>query len=471
MFIGSLIKRIYIALSLILLLPFLGFGIYSAHREKEYNLLVKADEMSRIANVDWILLSLMIWFVLMLIIAYFFQRVNLSIAHLACQISQKDDDQKSLADLPQFIPVLDAIRNKYWGEVQRLKQLKDACPVAAVVVDKHGMITAHNDMYATIIERHVGKCQKLIGMSLRQLMNSVGIPEEELIFPRVLQGESNVESHQKLVGAEWITRGRPLIDEDTGEILGAVISVTDITERENFRREMGRQERLNVVGEMAASVAHEIRNPMTVVRGNLQLMALKSDDKNRYSLMIDELDRANDIIEDFLSLARNRPVPKSLCDINQIVSRLQPLLYSETVERGGVLELDLEANLPDLLLSEKEIKQLILHLFRNANDAIEDDGWLILRTQRVGSFIELQVQDNGCGISEDCLNKLTEPFYTTKSNGTGLGLAICRSIVEQHNAALSIDSLEGVGTTVTIRFHSSNRISLVNLAECPSKAC
>jgi len=146
---------------------------------------------------------------------------------------------------------------------------------------------------------------------------------------------------------------------------------------------------------MAASVAHEIRNPITVVRGNLQLMALKADDKSRYNRMIEELDQANDIIEAFLSLARNRAIPKSLCNINQIVSSLYPILCAETVERGCVLELDLEANLPELLLSEKEIRQLTLNLFRNAADALEDNGRLILRTRSIDGFIELQVQDNG----------------------------------------------------------------------------
>lgn len=608
MFNGILLKRIYAAISIVLLLPLLGFGIYSANREKEYNLLAKTDELHKIATLierrisqdfadvlarengthllaadqalilnrsfqpiiddlavvypnhgigiasrdlirriamspgltqealtqpalqnqnfkvykfgepdvfqvksanwddkatlvvtypvfqqgklvghtwantkiedidrvymrsltNWLLFSLLLWLTLILVVGFFFSRFNSSIEQLISQLSREDDERKALADFPQLLPVLDTVislRNDYRAEAKKLKRLIDACPVAMTVVDNNGAITECNEMYAGIAKSYLGKEQSLLGMPVKRVPMVAGVPPEDVIFSRVLAGESDVESHQILVGKEWLVRGMPLNDEESGEIIGAVISFTDITERENLLREMGRLERLNLIGEMAASVAHEIRNPMTVVRGNLQLMAVKSADKNRYNLLIGELDRANEIIEDFLSLARNRAVPKSLCSLNKIVSSLQPLLYADAVKSGCVLELDLESELPDLLLSQKEVKQLILNLCRNANDSMPNNGRLILRTRRVNAFIELQVQDTGCGIPLDCVKKVKEPFYTTKSNGTGLGLAICQSIAEQHDAELTIQSCEGLGTTITIQFPVPMRNETAKQAE------
>ena len=205
---------------------------------------------------------------------------------------------------------------------------------------------------------------------------------------------------------------------------------------------------------MAASVAHEIRNPMTTVRGYLQFMSKKSGDKDRYDILISELDRANSIIEDFLSLARSRTVAKELCNLNEEITSLQPLLYADSVKDGIIVELELEAGLPNLLLHKKAIKQLVLNLYRNAAEAmsITTNGRIVIRTTHINEYVCLETLDNGCGIPPDTIKKVLEPFYTTKGNGTGLGLAVCLSIAGQHNADLTIDSTVGVGTAVRVTF-------------------
>jgi signal transduction histidine kinase len=282
-----------------------------------------------------------------------------------------------------------------------------------------------------------------------------GIGEEDIILVRALKGENIVQETINYAGRTWLATAIRFYNEDNKEILGALGVYGDITERESIRCELEKLDRLNLVGEMAASVAHEIRNPMTTVRGYLQFMSKKSGDKDRYDILISELDRANSIIEDFLSLARSRTVNKELCSLNEIISSLQPLLYADAVKDGIVVELELEPELPNLQLHKKEIKQLVLNLYRNAAEAISSisaNGRIIIRTTHINESICLEAEDNGCGIPEDSLKKVMEPFYTTKGNGTGLGLAICLSIAGQHNAALTIDSTVGAGTTVRVKF-------------------
>jgi signal transduction histidine kinase len=228
--------------------------------------------------------------------------------------------------------------------------------------------------------------------------------------------------------------------------------IRDITQRKEFEKEMSRLSGLNLIGEMAAGIGHEIRNPMTTVRGFLQILGGKEECTNYkeyFDLMIDELDRANSIITEFLKLARNKPVEKKLFNLNDVIKTLLPLIQSDAMKSDKYIVLELE-EIPDLLLDEKEIRQVIFNLVRNGLEASPPGSDLTIRTFTDGDDVVLAIQDNGEGISPDVLEKIGTPFYTNKDNGTGLGLAVCYSIVARHNAKIEIET--GVnGTTFFIR--------------------
>ncbi len=228
--------------------------------------------------------------------------------------------------------------------------------------------------------------------------------------------------------------------------------MNDITDLRLFEKEMLRLDKLHLVGEMAAGIGHEIRNPMTTVRGLLQL--LKDREKpskiEYYDLMIDELDRANAIITSFLSLARNKPVDKARQNLNTIVKTLQPLFQADAYKKDMYVEFELY-DIPDLLLDEKEIRQLLLNFVRNGLEAMSPGCKL-----KIGTYIELNevvlvVTDQGSGIPSDLMEKLGTPFFTTKDNGTGLGLAVCYSIVNRHNARIEVETGSS-GTTFLVKF-------------------
>ncbi|KAF1085233.1 Sporulation kinase E [Sporotomaculum syntrophicum] len=227
----------------------------------------------------------------------------------------------------------------------------------------------------------------------------------------------------------------------------------DITSRKQFEQEMTRLSRLNLIGQMAAGIAHEIRNPMTTVRGFLQLLGQKDkyrQDKEYFNLMIQELDRANSIITEFLSLAKNRAAGFKKQNLNHIVQSLFPLIQADAMESAKYVTLELN-EIPNLLLDEKEIRQLILNLTRNGLEALLSGGHLTIKTYLDDCEVVLSVQDHGRGIPEDVLDKIGTPFFTTKDNGTGLGLATCYSIAIRHNAGINFDTGPG-GTTFYVRF-------------------
>lgn len=228
----------------------------------------------------------------------------------------------------------------------------------------------------------------------------------------------------------------------------------DITGQKNLEKEMARLDRLNLIGQMAAGISHEVRNPMTTVRGFLQLLHGKESDQQKkeyYELMIGELDRANEIITEYLSVARPQSVDFRKQNLNAICFVLEPLLKAEALKIGKDIVFNLQ-EVPDLLLDSGEIRQLMLNLSRNGLEAMTEQGkTLTITTSVQGEEVVLSFHDEGSGISDEIIGKLGMPFLTTKENGVGLGLAVCYGIAARHQATIEAAS-DPEGTTFTVRF-------------------
>jgi len=238
-----------------------------------------------------------------------------------------------------------------------------------------------------------------------------------------------------------------------------VLSVSqDITEQERFTREITRLERLNLVGQMAAGLGHEVRNPLTTVRGFLQLLSARkeyADDQEYFELMLGELDRANGIITEFLNLARDKTADFACRDLNAIVRSLVPLLQADAALAGKSVGVTY-GDIPVLNVDEKEIRQVILNLARNGLEAMPSGGTLTIRTVADAATVTLSVRDDGPGIEPEVLDKLGTPFFTTKESGTGLGLATCYSIATRHGARLKF-ATGPEGTTALLVFNRENK--------------
>lgn len=225
----------------------------------------------------------------------------------------------------------------------------------------------------------------------------------------------------------------------------------DIEERKKMEIEITRLDRLELVGEMAASIGHEIRNPLTTVRGFLQIYKEKyRDDIDSLDLMIEELDRANSIITEFLSLARDKLVELKPTNLNAIITKLLPLLRANAMMQEKDVKIETQ-EIPNLLLDEKEISQLIHNLVNNGLESMLHGGCVTIRTFFEDDNVVLSIKDQGQGVTPEVMEKLGTPFFTTKENGTGMGLAICYGIAKRHNAKIDVDTTTN-GTTFFIRF-------------------
>lgn len=233
-----------------------------------------------------------------------------------------------------------------------------------------------------------------------------------------------------------------------------ILQPRSFSSEKNLETEYSYIENLKTTSELAASVGHEIRNPMTSIRGFLQMMQKKSEynqHKTFFDLMIEELDRANTIITEYLLLARSKPMKPNAENLNDLITRIMPLLKTSVTIINQDINTDLN-EIPKFLMNGKEIRQLILNFVRNALEAMPNGGEVKITTKLENeNTVLLSISDQGLGIPPEIIKKIGTPFFTTKENGTGLGLAICYNIAIKHNATINIDSSEN-GTTFYIRF-------------------
>lgn len=217
-------------------------------------------------------------------------------------------------------------------------------------------------------------------------------------------------------------------------------------------------ERYHWMSEISAAVSHEVRNPLTTVRGFLQLFQKKSclsdEDREIIHLMIYELDSSTALIKDFLDVTR--PVTQDFTDINlpDCLTRIIRVLDSLAVCQNVQISLLSPLEQKDLYMkgNQQAFRQVIINLLQNAIQAMPCGGQITISIVPLDSTMQIHIQDNGLGMDEDTLRKIGKPFFTTKPNGTGLGLPMCFRLVEQMNGQLDISSKLGAGTSVTLTF-------------------
>lgn len=343
----------------------------------------------------------------------------------------------------------------YQNEAVKLRQFIDATSFGVIVVDEKGKTTQINEMAKKLLmlDFNYTEDRQTIGIAFPEIFQNGQDDACVKLLYQALNGEDCVLV--PFVNGDYmlLLSTISLRTSEDNINLGAALIAQDVTELRHLKDEIGRMDRLSLVGQMAASITHEIRNPMAVIRGFVQLIQERSQNKQEeyFQIIIDELDRTNMIITDFLSLAQNRVLQMEPSSLHAIINDLVPLLMADANLRGQAMEVSLSEDLPLIMLNDREIKQLILNIARNGMEAMKDGTLHISTTYHYGK-IELRIADQGVGIPQEQMKHLFEPFFSTKTQGTGLGLPLCLSIAERHNGRIDVVSVEGEGTTFIVTF-------------------
>ena len=226
-----------------------------------------------------------------------------------------------------------------------------------------------------------------------------------------------------------------------------------VLERQMMKREMQRAEKLNTLGELAASIAHEVRNPLTVVKGFLQLMKSQEKQKNdnyQYlGLVLSELARAEAIINDYLNFAKPQFEKIERLQLSSTMTDVVALLHPLAIKQGVDLESDLQEEVY-LHTDRSQIKQALVNIIKNAIEATDHGGRIHVSLKSDGQDVRIAVKDNGKGMTKEQLSRIGTLFYTTKDKGTGLGTMVSLRIIEAMEGKITYTSEEGKGTEVCI---------------------
>jgi two-component system, NtrC family, sensor histidine kinase HydH len=246
----------------------------------------------------------------------------------------------------------------------------------------------------------------------------------------------------------------PLKDE-TGREMGSVLLLRDLREIRDLQEKVRRSERLASLGRLAAGVAHEIRNPLSSIRGFAQffMQRFKGQEKEEEyaSVMVKEVDRLNRVITELLDFARPKEPHREPHSLKEILEHTVGVLKPELAKKKAGVEKQVESGLPQARLDRDQISQAFLNLLINSLEAMEEGGKIRVGIRREGQdSLQVSIGDTGKGIPREDLEKVFEPFFSTKRKGTGLGLAIVHQIVEGHGGDIQVESLEGEGTTFRI---------------------
>ncbi len=348
-----------------------------------------------------------------------------------------------------------------------LNNILESLTTGVIVVDKEGQITTFNKTAGIITDLAPADC---VHKPLKQVFSTD-------LFENVIVRSAKTENQALTLDREITTQANrkaivrisasPVLDQQ-GEPIGTVLILQDITRLRRLEEEAQRNQRLRATGEMAAGIAHEIRNPL----GSIELFAslLKKDLKNdpekekiieHIRSSVKNMDR---IISSVLLFAKSPQPSQQQCDINRL---LQELIESNT-------EISIPKNIKairefgdEMMLANGDselLKQVFLNLIRNGVQAMPEGGELILKTERGNGgasgkeipgehreFIAITITDTGAGVSSNNIEQIFNPFFTTKDKGTGLGLAISHNIIKAHQGTIDVESEEGKGTSFIVR--------------------
>ncbi|MGH0599495.1 ATP-binding protein [Bacillus mycoides] len=215
---------------------------------------------------------------------------------------------------------------------------------------------------------------------------------------------------------------------------------------------MKETENLAVIGTMSTTIAHEIRNPLTALKGFTQMQKERNPaDTMSYDIMLQEIERINGFVSELMLLGKPKPINYEWCNIREILLYVVQLMESYATQYKVKFHLQVDGNLPVINGDDKQLKQVLLNIIKNGIESMPGGGDIqILAYEKAGENLCISVEDQGIGIENEKIEKIGKAFYTTKENGTGLGLMITYKIIEEHQGSIAIESSMGIGTKVEI---------------------
>jgi two-component system sensor histidine kinase HydH len=331
--------------------------------------------------------------------------------------------------------------------------LVENMPIGLVAIDNNKKITSLNHVAGSILnlsaEKVIGEnADQVVPAKLWQLLENLDMEKG------VIEKEIDCTLRENKVIPLEVSA--TLMNDENGMFLGYVLLFKDLSEVRSLRKEIARNQRLASVGRLAAGVSHEIRNPLSSIKGFATYFKERYHDipENQQisNLMIQEVDRLNRVVGQLHEFARPITISKKPIKVKTFLKDSLKLIERQALEENIKIQTDLAPEIDEVLIDPDRISQVLLNLYLNAVESMKNGGnlFVMLLKNKEKKGVEIRVSDTGTGISEDDLTHIFDPYFTTKASGTGLGLAIVHNIIDAHEGEIKVESRLGQGTTVTI---------------------
>ena len=332
--------------------------------------------------------------------------------------------------------------------------LVENMPMGLLAIDRDGRIASFNQTAESVLQR---SSQQVLWKKFRNVLpRQMWDPIDQLkTKKRVIVKEINCPvMGEKTIPLEVIAS---FLEDEEGAFLGHVILFRDLSEIRHLQREVERSQRLASVGKLAAGIAHEIRNPLSSIKGFATYFKERyrdvPEDQKTADIMIQEVERLNRVIGQLLEFARPMSIKKKPTTLGALVQDSIKMIEGDAHRKGIEVHVKRIPHMGDVSIDADRMKQVFLNVYLNALESMEGGGILSVEVHPDDSAnnIGIIISDTGTGIKDEDVPHIFDPYFTTKSSGTGLGLAIVHKIIESHGGTVRVQSQCGIGTTVTIR--------------------
>lgn len=344
--------------------------------------------------------------------------------------------------------VVQSLINKQNHSAPILHEIFNEIPYGMLISDENGIIIEINNNAAMLLKKEE---HFLIQNSHKVIFDAFSHQNDEVnnYFNQLTNDKkASIYLHDELPNGRLVYL---LVSSTYDEASGLVItSIIDETEKMDLQCKVEHQQSLNVVGQMAASIAHEIRNPMTSLKGFTDLLKLNANEESKMYLSIidNELQRMGDILTQMLDLAKPVSNEQNIFELQSVVQQVVDFMMPDALMKNVVIQLDVLPSMFQVRGNQNRLKQVLINLIKNAIEAMTTGGTISIEISMENtSEVVVSIIDNGSGMSKDTFENLFLPFYTTKSTGTGLGLAFVKKVIEELNGEVIVESELNKGTT------------------------
>jgi len=338
--------------------------------------------------------------------------------------------------------------------------LVENVPIGLIAIDNNQKIVSFNNVAEAVLGISIEKAiqKKAKEILPIELLNQLDNPD---IRKGIVEEEIDCLAQDGMSIPLQVSA--TLLHDEDQTFLGHVLLFKDLSEVQALRREIARNQRLASIGRLAAGVAHEIRNPLSSIKGFATYFKERyrenKDDQQTANIMIQEVERLNRVVGQLLEFAKPITISKRATSVDAVIKDSVRLIERQSTEKNIKIETAFSSVVKKIQVDRDRINQVLLNLYLNGIESMQDGGTLnvALSMNKERKWVIIKVTDNGTGIIKKDIAHIFDPYFTTKPSGTGLGLAIVHNIIDAHDGKMEVESSPGKGTTVTLFLPISNR--------------